>query len=158
MTLELAAGDLPDGGTGAAEVEVDGHRFRRPTSRDLAALAGRARRRGGGVAAVPGLRARARGAARGRGARGADAAGGGGARRGGPLGRPDARRRLPGLRRGAARSALDVPGLVWDEVDAVARRLVDEVHALASAYGWAERDILAMGAARRAAYLARVGA
>ena len=33
---------------------------------------------------------------------------------------------------------------------------VSEVHALASAYGWAEREILGMSEARRAAYVARV--
>lgn len=40
-----------------------------------------------------------------------------------------------------------------DSVAADAQRLLGQVAALARAYGWAERDILAMSAARRAAYL-----
>ncbi len=53
---------------------------------------------------------------------------------------------------------LDVAALVWDEVDARARALMIAVHALAGAYGWSERAILALGEQRRAAYLAMVGA
>ncbi|CAD5108376.1 hypothetical protein [Zestomonas carbonaria] len=37
-----------------------------------------------------------------------------------------------------------------------AERLFDQVHLLASAYGWSEAQILALGPARRARYLARV--
>lgn len=53
---------------------------------------------------------------------------------------------------------LDAGTLLWDEIDARARALLGEVHALASAYGWTEREILALGAARRASYLSMVGA
>jgi len=53
-------------------------------------------------------------------------------------------------------ASLDVPGFLWQEFDARARLLIDEVHALARAYGWSERDILALGDARRQAYLERV--
>ena len=42
---------------------------------------------------------------------------------------------------------------VWEEVDAAARRLLGEVHALASAYGWSQEEILALGSQRRAAYM-----
>jgi hypothetical protein len=48
---------------------------------------------------------------------------------------------------------LDVPGLVWALVHGSARRVLREVDALASRYGWSERDILAMTARRRLAYL-----
>ena len=41
--------------------------------------------------------------------------------------------------------ALDVAGYVWAEVDAWARRLLEEVHVLASAYGWSEGQIVALG-------------
>ena len=51
----------------------------------------------------------------------------------------------------------DIAGVLWDELDAKARALFGEVHVLASAYGWREQDILALGEARRAAYLAMVG-
>jgi hypothetical protein len=53
---------------------------------------------------------------------------------------------------------LDAPGLLWDEIEASAKGLLDDVHALAAAYGWTEREILGLGGARRAAYLMRVGA
>lgn len=53
---------------------------------------------------------------------------------------------------------LDAGVLLWDEIDARARALLAEVHALASAYGWSEGEILSLGAARRASYLAMVGA
>ncbi|HTB77310.1 MAG TPA: hypothetical protein VK762_28895, partial [Polyangiaceae bacterium] len=51
---------------------------------------------------------------------------------------------------------LDVPRFLWREVRHEARRLFDDVHVLAAHYGWAERDILKMNRARRAAYLERV--
>jgi hypothetical protein len=50
-------------------------------------------------------------------------------------------------------SPFDVAGFVWIEVGAWARRLLREVHTLASAYGWREADILALSPRRRAAYL-----
>ncbi|HEU0300953.1 MAG TPA: hypothetical protein VFR37_15935 [Longimicrobium sp.] len=51
------------------------------------------------------------------------------------------------------RAPFDAAAWVWEEVEARATRLLGEVHVLARAYGWAERDILALGDARRAAYL-----
>lgn len=50
-------------------------------------------------------------------------------------------------------AAYDVVAYLWAEIDARARQLLREVHVLASVYGWAERDILAMGARRRQRYL-----
>jgi hypothetical protein len=47
----------------------------------------------------------------------------------------------------------DPSAFLWTEIDNLARRLLSEVHRLASAYHWREADILAMSAARRAAYL-----
>lgn len=41
----------------------------------------------------------------------------------------------------------------WDEIEAWGRRLLREVHVLARAYGWSERDILGMSAWRRRHYL-----
>jgi hypothetical protein len=49
---------------------------------------------------------------------------------------------------------LDAGELLWDEIDAHARGLLYEVHVLARAYGWTEAEILELGAARRAKYLA----
>ncbi|MFJ3880182.1 hypothetical protein ACIPW5_22340 [Streptomyces sp. NPDC090077] len=51
----------------------------------------------------------------------------------------------------------DVPAHVWAEVDACARGLLADVHALATAYGWREGDVLALGAARRRYYLEAIG-
>jgi hypothetical protein len=48
---------------------------------------------------------------------------------------------------------LDVLAFLWSDVEVRARRLLREVHRLASAYGWSERDILALSPARRALYL-----
>lgn len=53
---------------------------------------------------------------------------------------------------------LDIGALLWDEIDARARTLLGEVHILARAYGWTEGEILALGAARRATYLAMAAA
>jgi hypothetical protein len=47
----------------------------------------------------------------------------------------------------------DIVAFFWTELDALARRLLRDVHALASAYGWRERDILALSAVRRQFYL-----
>ncbi|MEW2051822.1 hypothetical protein [Streptomyces sp. NPDC005476] len=54
------------------------------------------------------------------------------------------------------RAALDVAALLWDRINVAAPRLMTEVAVLARAFGWSEADLLAMPAARRAAYLARV--
>lgn len=47
----------------------------------------------------------------------------------------------------------DIVSFFWTEIDAWARRLLREVHILASAYGWRESDILALGPTRRQIYL-----
>ena len=43
--------------------------------------------------------------------------------------------------------SLDLVSFLWAEIDSRARRLLASVHALASAYGWSEKEILAMGGA-----------
>lgn len=53
---------------------------------------------------------------------------------------------------------VDAGQLLWDEIEARAQVLLHEVHQLASAYGWSEAQILALTPARRASYLAMVGA
>jgi hypothetical protein len=50
---------------------------------------------------------------------------------------------------------LDVVSWTWAEIDARAQRLLDDVHVLAARYGWREDEILALGSARRSAYLER---
>lgn len=50
----------------------------------------------------------------------------------------------------------DIAGFVWQELDRWARRLLRDVHTLARAYGWSEREILALSSQRRALYLQMV--
>ncbi len=52
---------------------------------------------------------------------------------------------------------LDLGAYLWRELDAWARRTLREVHVLASAYGWSEAAILAMGPGRRQRYLELIG-
>jgi hypothetical protein len=47
----------------------------------------------------------------------------------------------------------DIVTFLWREISAAARRLLREVHTLASAYGWTEPEILALSPARRRVYL-----
>jgi len=56
----------------------------------------------------------------------------------------------------AGEAAFDIASYLWEEIEAHASKLLDEVHLLASGYGWHEDEILALGDERRAAYLARV--
>jgi hypothetical protein len=47
----------------------------------------------------------------------------------------------------------DVESFFWAEIGAWATRIINEIHVLASAYGWREADILGMSAWRRQCYL-----
>jgi hypothetical protein len=48
----------------------------------------------------------------------------------------------------------DIASFLWVELDALVGQLIGEVHELAWAYGWSERDILALPPGRRRRYLA----
>lgn len=48
---------------------------------------------------------------------------------------------------------LDIAGFLWREIDVWARRTVRDVHTLARAYAWSERDVLALSPTRRQMYL-----
>jgi hypothetical protein len=50
----------------------------------------------------------------------------------------------------------DPAGFLWQEIEGRARALMSDVHALAQAYGWTESEVLALGDARRAAYIEMV--
>ncbi|GAC1341981.1 MAG: hypothetical protein NVS4B9_32890 [Ktedonobacteraceae bacterium] len=50
----------------------------------------------------------------------------------------------------------DIAAFLWVELQAYAKRLLRDVHTLATAYGWHEADILAMSAVRRQFYLEMV--
>ena len=56
------------------------------------------------------------------------------------------------------RAAFDILTFLWSEIEAWAWRMLSDVHTLASAYGWCERDILALSPTRRQFYLEMVGA
>lgn len=53
---------------------------------------------------------------------------------------------------------LDVAAHVWADVERGAMALMSDVAALAMAYGWTEAQVLALGPARRRAYLSLAGA
>jgi hypothetical protein len=53
---------------------------------------------------------------------------------------------------------LDIGSFVWAEIESRARRVLWEVHMLASAYGWTEAETLHLSALRRANYLRMVQA
>ena len=54
--------------------------------------------------------------------------------------------------------SVDLPTFLWAELEAYVKRLVADVHWLASAYGWSEAEILSMSSARRQLYLDMVTA
>ena len=54
--------------------------------------------------------------------------------------------------------SLDLPEFLWSELEGRAKRLLLDVHLLASAYGWSETQILSVSQARREFYLQRVNA
>jgi hypothetical protein len=51
----------------------------------------------------------------------------------------------------------DPAAFLWDELDAWARRLLADVHVLASAYGWTEQEVLSLADGRREVYLQLAG-
>jgi hypothetical protein len=52
--------------------------------------------------------------------------------------------------------SFDILSFLWSELTAWSIRMLDQVHRLASAYGWREADILAMSPWRREIYLSMV--
>jgi len=54
--------------------------------------------------------------------------------------------------------SLDMVAFLWAEIEARAKRLLMEVHALAAVYGWTEKEILSLSARRRRLYLEMVTA
>jgi hypothetical protein len=53
----------------------------------------------------------------------------------------------------AWQAPLDIISYFWSEIHTWASRTLREIHALASAYGWREADVLALSPNRRQAYL-----
>lgn len=50
----------------------------------------------------------------------------------------------------------DIASYLWNGIEQRARHLLNDIHALAKAYGWTETDILALSEMRRTTYLAKV--
>lgn len=50
-------------------------------------------------------------------------------------------------------AVLDIVAFLWHEIDSWARRTLQDVHTLASAYGWSEDQILRLSPRRRRCYL-----
>jgi hypothetical protein len=57
----------------------------------------------------------------------------------------------------AWQAPIDIAGAVLRDIDAWVVRQLDEVHRIAGAYHWSERDILALSPARRQFYLEAIG-
>jgi hypothetical protein len=55
-------------------------------------------------------------------------------------------------------SVLDIVSFFWTELEAHVKRLLREVHELATAYGWTENGVLSLSDQRRAVYLDMVRA
>lgn len=51
----------------------------------------------------------------------------------------------------------EIVTFLWAELDAWAGRLLQDIHQLAGAYGWSERDIIGLGPVRRDRYLQMLG-
>ena len=51
----------------------------------------------------------------------------------------------------------DILEFFWSELDGWAERLLQDIHVLATAYGWSEAEVLALSPTRRARYLNLVG-
>lgn len=51
----------------------------------------------------------------------------------------------------------DIESFLWSEINVWARRTLKEIHTLARAYGWSEREILNLSPWRRQFYLSLVG-
>jgi hypothetical protein len=54
-------------------------------------------------------------------------------------------------------SPFDIVSFLWSELDAWAKRMLREIHILASHYGWSEADIIALSPQRRLHYRELIG-
>ncbi len=147
MDLNALTAEAPT----SAPVEIEGKLFRLPTSRDLARVSGETNPQRAAVTILNACRLDADGAGHPWTDRELEAAGERLA-----LADPLAETRLQ-FECPACGSRwdenLDITSFLWTEVEARARKLLLEVHTLASAYGWSEPEILALSETRRAFYL-----
>lgn len=52
----------------------------------------------------------------------------------------------------------DIAACLWTELQRMADGVLDDIDAIARAYGWSEAEIMALGPVRRRAYIARIAA
>lgn len=152
LEFEMDGRALAEGETPASEIEVQGQRYRLPSTRDLAAVAGET------DATAAARRLLQRCCANGEGMEWDEAeidAVGERMAAADPLAEIRLSFACPVC---AAQfdEALDLAGFLWAEMEGRAKRLLLEVHELARAYGWSEREILALNPARREFYLGQV--
>jgi len=154
--LDAAAllGEKPgEDSRGEVTIKVKGYSFRVPTSRDLAQAAGhgdaraaalclleRCRLDGGEAPAWSDVDLDEVGEAM------ADAD---------PLAETHVLLRCPGCA-SEWDETLDVTAFLWAEIGVRVKRLLWEIHTLASAYGWTQHEILSLSEARRCAYIEMV--
>lgn len=156
MEFELDSTQLPPMSPAPAAVEVAGQRFRCPSSRDLAQIAGytdvnQAANRLLQACAESDLRLPSDELALGHLREAVEDA----IETADPWADLSVLFQCPACEhRGEA--CFDVARYVWEDIDARARHLLNDVHLLAQAYGWSEPQILALSDTRRAAYLAWV--
>jgi hypothetical protein len=154
FSLSAAALRTTQPATAATHVEADGLRFRLPTTRDLARIAGQTDAQAAAQKLVLSLLEMDQAADDGSAAALV-------LRLAAVLERADPRidcvldLNCPACEQ-AWTASFDIAGFLWEEIEARARRLLDEVHVLARAYSWPEREILSLSETRRAAYLERV--
>ena len=60
--------------------------------------------------------------------------------------------------KGSFQETLDLAAFFWSELEGRSKRLLLDVHILASAYGWSEAEILGLSPARRNFYREQVHA
>jgi len=145
------AGEGGDAAEGQGEaIDVNGEAFRLPSTRDLARVVRETDPRSAAVRLAEGCRLRPAGAA--------DWSDGEldeigeGMARADPLAEIRIHMRCPECGQEQDED-VDVVAFLWAEVDSRARRLLSDIHALASAYGWSEAEILSLSERRRALYL-----
>jgi hypothetical protein len=151
MDGRALAGEEVEGGQDTSEtIRVRGHSFRLPTSRDLARVARETDARSAAIRLMDGCRLEA-GESPGWSDEDLEEVGGRMALAD-PLAEIRVTLHCPACGHGSDET-LDIAAFLWTEIEGRAKRLLFEIHTLASAYGWTEREILSLSDSRRALYL-----
>lgn len=156
MNTELLAGEgTRDGDSVNEPVIVNGRAFRLPTSRDLARAADEIDPVAGAVRIVESCLVEPNGPARWSEEELSEI--GEKLAMGDPLAEIRVNVPCPGCGNDG-KETLDLVSFLWAEVEARVRRILFDIHILASAYGWSEAEILSMNEHRRSMYIEMVQA